>query len=1323
MDISWRKDIKYNNEINKKFMTNTTSNKNNNNIFFNPHNNNNNNNINMTETSNNNKKEIYSKNNINPFIAPKNNNDNYQSYHILYLNNPNINTNYQKGQKIPNTKIIHNYYQSNNNKKKERELSLNNKYKNAFNIDNNQNQLIQNNEETTYFFDTTNTHNLNNNSIYISSQNANKKQKNNNIAFYENKELSKKNNKIKGKINLNFGKKNLRSISGSSSQQNIIINSKKLLKTEENIDSNNNSGYMNNFNNLNNINISNRNNCAFYISPNRFNNNNNINNNTNYKIISSMNKSGKKEKMKYAFQASIFNNNSNDTQNNNKNINNNPNESDYINNNNYSNINIDLYENNDTSKNNNNYINLYLMNNINNNNNKLSYYQNNQNIPKNNIVGNYYLLSQNNNFNNKSPKISENNDVLKNIKVNTTTLTRNNVLTERNNLKDTKKNNNDNKSLDNSECLINIKIKNNNKNNINKIINRTNDNSNIYNNKFSKTKIYIKKIDMKNNKPFLFQKDNIIKNIIINNNKSPSNNNTKNNSNKKKGNLKKQKNVQKKSNILLEKPKTKYCFKKKYYCHNIKIYEIKKCYFIKSYITKNSLKKKNNEEENHEVTFTEKISVLIDNNNMNTISIHNMNINQTEEHLLIENSFKKPQNINSKIIPENLNSYPIIPENDIIKLKKNFQKLSKPYSNINNLDKEELEMTFGIEETQNINNNNLNKKEELYDEGDLYQNDDVQIMTDDEDQSIKEENNLKITQGKEIGNNIINPEKINKGLELLEKIQEKRINNKYETYLENYEENNISGINNKNDELFFNRNDDMDLYNYYKKTNTLKPKDSRMILKNLTKNKKCEILNDVLTELFSKKGKESKFFNIEKNPLMSYNPIKIEKYEKIFNQEQIQNLESILNKKKLDKMFDFIYDKDEIMNEIKSKKSVMTFNKRFSKKISTKILEESEYDENNSIISIISNKSNQNKIIFSLQYILDLNKNNSLCQRDNMLSQEFIEHCNELLNNYEIEPKKGNITQNNTIITTSNNDIEKWSRKDLNPEIKKAEEYMKQMSIEMSKNNYKYEIIEILNTLTVDNYKDILNKLSNIVYQINDFKNIKPEILLENQFRFSEIILEKSIMEKGYVKLYAKICQDLFILFNKKILLNSNSSNNILKEGENLESLLISQCKEKISDLQYDKNNNDFEKNFLIKKKFLGTVDFICELIDVKLFSQKIGFEFLNILYKNYKNYENEINNENYDEKNKNLNLEGCINLINKFGKIIFEEKNEKFLENLDYYMKECIIPIIKNSDDNKKIPEYIKYKIINLIEKQKNNWEESMFEKSILAKGKNNEM
>ena len=490
-----------------------------------------------------------------------------------------------------------------------------------------------------------------------------------------------------------------------------------------------------------------------------------------------------------------------------------------------------------------------------------------------------------------------------------------------------------------------------------------------------------------------------------------------------------------------------------------------------------------------------------------------------------------------------------------------------------------------------------------------------------------------------------------------------------------------------------------------------------MVLKNLTKNKKCEILNDVLTELFTKKEKESKLFDTKINSLMNYNPNKIEKYEKIFNQEQIQNLEIILNKKKLDKMFDFLYDKEEIMNEIKSnKKNIMTYNKKYSKKISTKILEESYNEENASIISNTNNINiNINKIIFSLEYILDINQKNFFCKKNNLLTQELIEHCEQLLNNYEKENKKVEIPKINI---EEKNDIEKWSRKDMNPEIKKAEEYINKMNIAMSKNNYKYEIIELLNILTVDNYTNIFNKLSNIVYQINNFKNIQPEILLDNQFRLSEIIIDKAIMEKGYVKLYAKICYDLYIIFNKKILNEQNNNNTILKNSENLESLLISQCKQKINDYQYNKNN-DIEENFLIKKKFLGTINFICELIDAKLFKQKIGFDFLDILYKNYKNEFSEIN---YDKKNKNLNLEGCINLLNKFGKIIFEEKNEKFLENLNYYMKECIIPIINNNNNDKNIPDYIKYKIINLIEKQKNNWEESMFEKSILAKGKNTE-
>jgi len=87
---------------------------------------------------------------------------------------------------------------------------------------------------------------------------------------------------------------------------------------------------------------------------------------------------------------------------------------------------------------------------------------------------------------------------------------------------------------------------------------------------------------------------------------------------------------------------------------------------------------------------------------------------------------------------------------------------------------------------------------------------------------------------------MVNPYKINKGLELLEKIQEKRKNSKLDLNLD-------IGKNNDEDILY---ND------YHKKTSTLKPKDTKMVLKKLTKNKKCEILNDVLTDLFEKKEKD-----------------------------------------------------------------------------------------------------------------------------------------------------------------------------------------------------------------------------------------------------------------------------------------------------------------------------------------------------------------------------------------------------------------------------------------------------------------------------------
>ena len=968
-----------------------------------------------------------------------------------------------------------------------------------------------------------------------------------------------------------------------------------------------------------------------------------------------------------------------------------------------------------------------------------------------------------------------------------------------------------------------------------------------------------------------------------------------------------------KKDIILFKPTNKNSFKYKYYYYNIKNCVIKECFYSKSYISKNPINKitdnnnsfkinkkvniisiENNtisNDNNNEITFTEKIPVQIDNN---------INFINNDEIFINENSFKESKFKNNnqneltshfKISNENksnINNKNNNFSNTFSKIKENIKRMSK-LNNIKTADKDELEMTFGIEDINNnnqskniinnqidinsnindfstINNNtnhsivineyingnpsdnnnneninnklnineNKNKEEEdvdkindyLDDEEEENQNDDFQVISEEEEIKKEEEKNInidnkinnsikkridtkivQITEGKEIKGEQI-PDKINKGLKLLELFQVKRNsknefntdkktlsnsdNNNIITYNNNFEEDELLINNEKKNNIFkteFFYNEDI----YKKKTNTFKPKKTERIIENMTKNKKCKLLNDILTDIFDKKGKEKENnlyfydYNIRsKTPLShrnkindeeneetneqieendtnkeinskknTYNPKKIEKYAKIFNLNTIKNLEDILNKKRVNRISDIINDNTLNDEYISNRQSVLTYNKKLKNIDSDEDLFEKDYISNsnkyleintfnknlnynnkdekkektnknkssNNIASISDTpkfknaqimRINQinNQYLLSYEEIINFNKVNSLCLKENLLSEEVISHCNKLLNYSDIEYIKANLP------TSLSN--EKWNRKDLTKEIKAAEEYIKKMNIEMKKDNFKFEIIEILNTITVDNYEDILNKLSMFIYEIDNknYKNIriKPEILLDNQYRFAEIIIDKAIMEKGYVKLYAMLCRDLYLILNK-IIDNYFDVNikNQLYNSENLKSLLIGECKQRFNDYQYNnKEENDYDIIFLIKKKFLGNINFIVELINVKLFSQKIGFDFLDILYRNYK--EKEIG-----DKNKYLNLEGIITLLNKFGYIISERKNEKFVQNLNNYMSDYIIPIKEKKDND--LPSHLKYKIINLIEKQKNNWEESLYEKSIIVKGKNNNL
>jgi hypothetical protein len=90
----------------------------------------------------------------------------------------------------------------------------------------------------------------------------------------------------------------------------------------------------------------------------------------------------------------------------------------------------------------------------------------------------------------------------------------------------------------------------------------------------------------------------------------------------------------------------------------------------------------------------------------------------------------------------------------------------------------------------------------------------------------------------------------------------------------------------------------------------------------------------------------------------------------------------------------------------------------------------------------------------------------------------------------------------------------------------------------------------------------------------------------------------------------------------------------------------------------------------------------------------------------------------------KNLCLESCVILIKKLGKIVLEKNNQKYIQNLNNYINNNLSKIIENNDN---IPNYLRYRIINVIKKNENSWKDSMSdiikkEKKIVLKESDNE-
>ena len=302
---------------------------------------------------------------------------------------------------------------------------------------------------------------------------------------------------------------------------------------------------------------------------------------------------------------------------------------------------------------------------------------------------------------------------------------------------------------------------------------------------------------------------------------------------------------------------------------------------------------------------------------------------------------------------------------------------------------------------------------------------------------------------------------------------------------------------------------------------------------------------------------------------------------------------------------------------------------------------------------------------------------------------------NKSLNSNSSSFQSINVNLNLNYSFNKEESISKWARKDISKETEKAEQFIKDLNSKLEEDTIKHDITSILNIVTVDNFDEIYNKLLFLLK--NSF---------ENQDKFIELILEKSFVENSFVVLYAKLCRILCEIIggNKQ-------------EECYLRRKLIYRVKNCFDEFNEQNNNTNIELNpdefCLFKKKFLGLINLIVELIEVKIVSQKIGFYFLNSLYDKY------IQSNNKNKYSfKFIYLEAIISFLSKFGKIISNRNKNDNKNKLKNFMNKKLT-LIKEEE---LIPGHLKYRIINLFEKQNNNWKDSLYEKSLIPKGKGNE-
>ena len=412
--------------------------------------------------------------------------------------------------------------------------------------------------------------------------------------------------------------------------------------------------------------------------------------------------------------------------------------------------------------------------------------------------------------------------------------------------------------------------------------------------------------------------------------------------------------------------------------------------------------------------------------------------------------------------------------------------------------------------------------------------------------------------------------------------------------------------------------------------------------------------------------------------------------------------------------------------------------KRLEEERRRKEEEESKVIERKYFITFKNKKSEKHEK-FTFEYIMQFKKW-KISTEDELLTKEVKEH----FSNFKEEIKEGGKNKKNRDDNNKKKDnytktkvkessekklpavtsMEQWARIDLTKEIKAAEEFKQKLNEENKQDILKKDLRNLLNLLTHDNYQKIKGEI------IDKIKNS-----IEDEDKFLDVLFQKAVLEKAYVKLYCMLVKELdnYLVKNpppKKADNEKDKDNDKDKENKKeikkgkkehseMRSHLIDRCKiifqlennEQFD--QYIKEKDPEERRNKLKKFILGNVYFITELMKIKILSKKVGPDCLKHLYDRYQKNQT-------DKTLKEITLEAIIIFSENFGRIVYEEKKMKAADKQQFNkVLDDIFQKLENIMNEPGLVGHIKYNIYNLLEKRKNNFALSKFDESLIAKTK----